>query len=352
MAAMATRTFRPGELPDSTIIEHLLDDSTMPPHLTRARVLVTGDFGIGSTLPGVAGPNGLVPTLQPGGTIERQPDLLRIGEVLEGKYEIKKLIGSGGMGQVFEARDLGLNRLVAVKMAWPHVGPEPLRREAQVLAAFKHPGLVTAHALGSHRGRDFIVMERLSGLSLAAELVRRSSRDEAMSLDEALSLLLSIANTLSLIHASGLAHSDLKPANIMLVPGGRVVLLDFGIVRIEQLRNNERLVSGSPHYMAPETIRALVRPGEAHLVDVYALGVIAFVLLTGRPPFDHADPVELMMQHLERVPPRPSAFRADVPVRLERLVLSMLAKRPEERPHSVEEVVGELRGMQARLASA
>jgi len=351
---MATRTFRPGELPDATVLEQLLlDESTLPPHLTRARVLVTGDFGVGSTtMPGVAGPDGTPPTLQPGGADRRQPDLLTVGEVLEGKYEIKKLIGSGGMGQVYEARDLGLNRLVAIKMAWPHIGPEPLRREAQVLAAFRDPGLVTAHALGNHRGRDFIVMERLSGASLAAELVRRSGRGESMALDEALRLLLSIAGTLSLIHASGLAHSDLKPANIMIVPGGRVVLLDFGIVRIEQLRNNERLVSGSPHYMAPETIRAIVRPGEAHLVDVYALGVIAFVLLTGRPPFDHSDPVELMMHHLERVPPRPSAFRADVPVRLERLVLSMLAKSPEERPHSVEEVLIELRSMQARLAAA
>src|SRR6478735_6792376 len=209
-------------------------------------------------------------------------NVFAVGERVADQYEIRRLLGSGGMGQVYEAQDLALNRTVALKVAWPHVGPEPLRREAQVLAAFRHFGLVTAHALGKHRALDFLVMERIPGGSLAHTLARRVRLPVA----DAVKILIGICEPLAVLHESGLAHCDLKPANIMMAPGDRVVLLDFGIVRIEQLRGDERLISGSPHYMAPETIQGKVRTGEAHLVDVYALGVIAFALVTGQAPFD------------------------------------------------------------------
>jgi serine/threonine-protein kinase len=274
-------------------------------------------------------------------------DIFLPGQIVEGKYEIRGLLGAGGMGQVYEARDRGLNRLVAIKAAWPSVGPGPLKREAQVLAAFRNPSLVTVHELGAHEGIEFLVMERLSGTTLADHLVARQSAP--LPFTESVDLLLALCDALEPLHQSGLAHADLKPPNIMLVPGGRVVLLDFGIARIEQLRAGAQRITGSPHYMAPEAIRGAVGVGEAHLVDLYALGVIGYVLLVGAAPYDHANPVELMMLHLHQAAPRVGAGRVDAPAALDRLIHELLAKDPSERPAAVDVVRGELRRVRATL---
>ena len=277
-------------------------------------------------------------------------EIFHSGQILEGRYEIRGVLGTGGMGQVFEARDLGLNRIVAIKVAWSHVGAEPLRREAEVLAAFRHPGLATVHALGNDDGTDFMVMERLSGTTLAGLLAAR--RHERLPLVECVDLLDGICDALTPLHASGLAHADLKPANIMVVPGDRIVLLDFGIARIEQLRIAGKRISGSPHYMAPEAIRGAVQVGAAHLVDLYALGVIAFVLLTGEPPFDHPSTVELMLLHLHETMPRLIDRREDTPQALDELVGLLLAKEAADRPADVDIVRGELRRIRQRLGIA
>jgi serine/threonine-protein kinase len=273
-------------------------------------------------------------------------DIFKIGDRIGDNYVVKSVLGAGGMGQVFEAQDTALNRVVAVKVAWPHVGREPLRREAQVLAAFRHPALVTAHAMGKHGELEYLVMERITGAPISDLLVKRGGK---LPLDETLGLLINICDTLAVLHASGLAHCDLKPANIMMAAGDRLVLLDFGIVRVEQMRGEARMISGSPHYMAPETIRGAIRAGETHLVDVYAMGIIAFVLLSGRAPFDNADPQQLMLQHVENPPPRLRDFVPDAPVALDRLIDQMLAKLPEERPDRIEIVRDELRVLQKRL---
>lgn len=273
-------------------------------------------------------------------------DIFQIGQLLEGKYQVRALLGAGGMGQVFEARDVELNRIVAIKAAWPHVGAEPLKREGQVLAAFRHSGLPTVHAIGRADGRDFLVMERLAGATLGELLAARAGRP--LPLDECVDTLLGICDALVPLHQGGLAHADLKPANIMIVPGGRIVLLDFGIARIEQLRAGHKRISGSPHYMAPEAIRGAVQPGEAHLVDLYALGVIAFVLASGTPPFDDANPIELMMKHVHEAPPSLGARRPDAPAPLVALVAQLLAKAAADRPADVDTVRGELRRLRPR----
>jgi|GEM_PF-7059533 len=366
---MGTRTFKPGEI-SAELLELTKREADVPLHLSRSRAtmrlapdellaqrqVAAEKDHITGNLPTMSSPSQIDAEFTPAQT---QADLLTAGEIVDGKYQILRLLGSGGMGQVYEGRDVGLRRPVAIKVAWPHVGPDPLRREAQVLAALRHPGLVAAYALATHNGRDVLVMERLTGASLAEAIQRRTPAPDpnatlnlsgpietttAFSFDESCDLLLSIGSTLSLIHDSGLAHCDLKPANIILCVG-RVVLLDFGIVRIEQLRGNDRLISGSPHYMAPEAIRAGVRPGEAHLVDLYSLGVIAYVLFAGEPPFDHADPVQLMMMHIDRPPMAPRLVNPAISDKLDRLILSMLAKEPEDRPSSIEEFTNELRSL-------
>ncbi len=305
---------------------------------------------LGAGLATIQWADGALPQLVPG-TGDEPPAELQIfhpGELVEGKYEIRGVLGAGGMGQVFEARDVGLNRVVALKVAWAHIGGEPLKREAQVLAAFRHPGLPTVHALGRHGAHEFLVMERLSGQTIAELLAAR--RGAPMPVAECVQLLDGICEALAPLHASGLAHADLKPANIMVVPGGRIVLLDFGIARIEQLRVGGKRISGSPHYMAPEAIRGAVRVGEGHLVDLYALGIIAFVLATGAPPFDHANPVELMLLHLHEQTPRLGTRRVDVPAGLDALVAQLLAKDADDRPADVDTVRGELRRIRQRLS--
>jgi serine/threonine protein kinase len=292
-----------------------------------------------------------IPTLIPGSAAASPPgDIFQPAQIVDGRYEIRGLLGSGGMGQVFEAKDIGLNRLIAIKVAWPDIGAEPLRREAQVLAAFRHPGLATVHALGEADGSAYMIMERLSGTTLAEFLSRR--HPAALSIVECLDLVDGICDALSPVHAAGLAHADLKPANIMMVPGGRIVLLDFGIARIEQLRASGTRISGSPHYMAPEAIRGSVPAGAAHLIDLYALGIISYVMLVGEPPFDHPNPVELMMLHLHDPPPRLADRRADVPVALDRLIGDLLAKDPADRPADIGVARAELRRLREQLGGA
>ena len=169
-----------------------------------------------------------------------------------------------------------------------------------------------------------------------------------MPVGECLGLLLALCEALAPLHASGLAHADLKPSNIMLAPGDRIVLLDFGIARIEQLRAGTQRITGSPHYMAPEAIRGAVQVGAAHLVDLYALGVICYVMLTGTAPFDHDSAVELMMMHLHMTPPRLLSRRPELPAALDQLVADLLAKAPADRPADVEFLRAELRALAAR----
>jgi serine/threonine-protein kinase len=311
--------------------------SGQPQHLTRARATLQWVGGTGN------------PPVVHGQTAVSSADLFTTGEVVADHYQIKQLLGAGGMGQVYEALDRALKRSVAMKVAWPHVGPEPLRLEAQVLAAFQHPGLVAVYGFARHKEHELLIMERLTGKPLADVLVAQESG--LMPLSDVFEIVFSICNTLSVLHASGLAHCDLKPANIMMAAGGRVVLLDLGIVRIEQLRGDQRTISGSPHYMAPETIRGIVRPGESHLVDVYALGAILFVLFTGQAPFDHKDPSQLMIQHLEREAPKLRSLRPELPQALDNLVARMLEKLPQERPDRIETVRDELRAISRRLTA-
>jgi serine/threonine-protein kinase len=279
----------------------------------------------------------------------RRPDVLVVGEVVDGNYEIVRVIGAGGMGQVYEARDRALGRQVALKVSWPDVGSDPLLQEARAMAAFRHAGLVTVHFVGRFHGMDYLVMELLQGVTLASHLARR--RGEApFAVDEALEILGSICDTLSVLHAAGLAHRDLKPENIMLAPRGRVVLLDLGIVRLERFISEEKTIAGSPLYLAPESIRAQVKTGEAHLVDIYALGVIAFELLAGRTPFlADGQPLELLQRHLRAIPPRASSLRQVLPPSLDRLIAEMLSKRPEDRPPTIDVVAATLRSVRGSL---
>jgi serine/threonine-protein kinase len=267
------------------------------------------------------------------------------GELLDGVYEIMQLLGRGGMGQVFEAHDHLLHRRVAIKAAWPNPLTPPLRNEARALAAFQHPSLVTVHTLGEHRGIDYLVMERVYGVSLTQHAATRWSSGQSFDAAEVVQLLMPAAEGLSVVHRAGLVHRDIKPDNIMLTPAHRVVLMDFGLVLPEFDVNGRQRVAGSPPYMAPEALRNTAEPGQGHLVDIFGLGVVAYELLTGYRPFSGMTIREVIASH-ERGGPKPiSELRPDCPPALGRLVSEMLTADPQIRIQSAEAVAWQMRAI-------
>jgi serine/threonine-protein kinase len=274
---------------------------------------------------------------------QTRPDapLLPSGTVLAGVYEVRGLLGSGGMAQVFDARDRALDRRVAVKIAWPNA-VSALRAEGRALAALQHPSVVGVFHAGTQGDLEYLVLEYIAGESLRAHLDERRLEGAPLPIDAGLALVRAIAGALAVVHGAGLSHRDLKPDNVMVAPGGRVVLTDFGLSRSE-LAVADDDIGGSPGYMAPEVILRRVLPGQGHLVDLYALGVVAYELLVGRPPFQGDHWSQTLRAHLGEAPPDPREQRPEVPEAAAQLVLELLAKKPEERPRSAEDVARRLR---------
>jgi serine/threonine-protein kinase len=275
-----------------------------------------------------------------------QRGLLRPGEVLSDVFEVRGLLGEGGMGQVYEAWDLMLNRCVALKVPLPG-RPIVIRDEARALAALHHPSIVGIYGIGRHDGIDYIVMERIYGESLQVRLDRSRAEGKLLPLDETLDVLGRIAEGLAVVHDAGMAHRDVKPANVMLAAKNRAVLMDFGIFKAESAEATGALLNGSPLYMAPETIHGCVEWGDAHLVDCYALGVMAFELLCGTLPFHHENAWQVLRMHVDAPVPDPLARRPETPRRLAALVRQLLAKDPKARPQSMTDVVWQLRQARA-----
>ncbi len=283
------------------------------------------------------------------GASSGEASLFAPGETLGNVYKIRALLGSGGMGEVYEAADSTLGRRVAIKVAHPDVDPDYLLREGRALAAIRHPGIVTVHAMGQHMGVPFLVLEHIQGLSLDRMIEDRAARKDPFTYREAVDLLLPIADALASVHQAGLAHRDVKPANVMLAPGGRVVLMDFGLVVPHVDRVGNRIVAGSLPYMAPEALTGDVADGAAPLVDVYAMGVLAHELLTGEAPFVGEHPFEVYQAKMTKPTPLVSAQRPDVPEGLVDLISRMIANDASERPNSAEEVLWELRALRKEM---
>ncbi|MFI6253877.1 serine/threonine-protein kinase [Streptomyces sp. NPDC051016] len=273
------------------------------------------------------------------------------GLLLGRRYELLHTLGRGGMGQVWEARDLRLKRRVAVKILSPAGVPEPrdlalFRREAEIGAMLSHPGITTVFDMGSpsHDGRTpwYIVMERLVGHNFAGELARHPG---GLPVEQVVDLAGQVAAALGAAHAQGVVHRDVKPANLFLQDSGLVKICDFGISR---LANATHLltgfqVAGTLPYMAPEQFATLAVD---HRSDLYALGCVLYELLAGRTWVDPgADWPAAMYQHFEVAPPRPAASRPDIPEELDRLVLDLLAKDPADRPADAVAVAARLRGI-------
>jgi eukaryotic-like serine/threonine-protein kinase len=250
--------------------------------------------------------------------------------VLDGRYALEQLIGSGGMAEVYRATDQLLSRSVAVKVLRDVAASEPDRQrfaaEARTLARLSHPGLVTVLDAGSAGERPYLVMELIDGPSLA-DVSAGSPLDAA----RAALMGAQVADALAYVHAAGIVHRDVKPANILLGAGGRVWLGDFGIARIvadTAHHTSTGLVIGTASYLAPEQLRGdEVTPA----VDVYALGLVLIEALTGRPAYPGSG-LESAMARLSRPPTMPERLPAD----WQALLRSMTAVDPSARPSALD----------------
>lgn len=253
------------------------------------------------------------------------------------------------MGAVYEAIHEQIGRRVAIKLLHPQLAlePEHLTRflnEARAVNCVDHPGVVQIYDVGlATDGGAYLIMEYLRGDTLRARLMRHG---RALPVQEALAIGLQLADTLAATHAQGIVHRDLKPTNVMLVPdptvpgGERIKLLDFGIAKLAApgggLATRTGLFMGTPYYMAPEQCRSAARVDAK--ADVYALGVVLFELLAGRPPFQADEAVGLLFAHINEPAPALATVAPQVPPRVAALVAQMLAKDSRERPTMVEVV--------------
>lgn len=274
--------------------------------------------------------------------IEEIDDQPRLGHHF-GSYLLLEELGRGGMGGVFRARQAKTDRLVALKVAaGHHADLQELRerfvREGEMLAALDHPHVVRVLERGAVRDTPYLVMELVEGEPLSARL-----RRGPLSLGEMVDWFVPVTLALQHAHELGVAHRDVKPANILRSFAGEVKLVDFGLAvqddaaRLTQTGQH----IGTPNYFAPERARAQP-PDVERFSDQYSLGVSLFEAVTGQLPFRAVDPLSLLMQHVNSVPPVPSSLRPDLPAELDGVILRLLAKDPAARFQDMGAVAGEL----------
>jgi len=292
-------------------------------------------------------------------------------EVLADRYRLSREIGRGGMATVYLARDLRHSRDVAVKVVSPMLasalGGDRFLREIEIVANLRHPHIVPLFDSGNAGGAPYYVMPFETGLSLR----QRLARDGALPIDDAVTILRDVSDALAHAHERGIVHRDIKPDNVML-SGRHAMVTDFGVAKAivagsteERLARSDAHVSpearaeadtaptttqgvafGTPAYMAPEQI--LGDPRIDHRADIYAVGALAYELLSGRPPFVGATRDEVLAGHLSRAPSPVTTHRTDVPTPLAELVMTCLAKDPNDRPQTANDLVERLEGLAVR----
>jgi len=268
----------------------------------------------------------------------------RAGDRLADRYDLLEEIGSGGMGRVFRAHDRLLARDVAIKVL-THAGSGDVdfqracMHEARTAARLVHPGIATVFDTGVQDGYNFLVMELVLGKTVR-EMVAERGRLQPT---EAVAIAAKVAEALEYAHRHAVLHCDVKPHNIIVTPAGLPKLVDFGIARAANATGTLHTgqIYGSVPYLAPEQVR-----GE-HLdarVDVYALAIVLYEMLTGRPPFQGQNVAAVLAQRLTVDPPPPRSLNPAVSARLERVVLTALARDPAGRPSSARAFAVALRG--------
>ncbi len=271
-----------------------------------------------------------------------------VTRTLAGRYELVTVVGRGGMGTVYRARDLLLDRVVAVKLLPEHLAERDptsvarFEREARAAGALNNPAVVTVYDAGVDDTSRFIVMELVDGRSLEAILRDDGPLEPA----RAMRIAARVADALAAAHAAGIVHRDIKPANVMLTNDGSVKVLDFGIARAIDATTLTHAASvvGTAAYMSPEQARG--EPADERS-DIYALGCVLYALLTGHPPFTGEGAAAILHQHATVAPPSPRAENPQVPAELDSFVMQMLAKSGEQRPRTAVRVSDRLSSLAA-----
>lgn len=276
------------------------------------------------------------------------------GEVIDGRYQLTRIVASGGMATIYAALDLRLDRQVAVKIMHPHLAQdekfvERFIREAKAAASLSHPNIVAVLDQGWNQGGApcvFIVMELVEGATLRDYLVEQG----ALPVERVLQLLMPVASALAAAHRIGIVHRDIKPENILVSKEGRIKIADFGLARGALLgatmTAESSVILGSVSYLSPEQVQRGVADARS---DVYSLGIVAFELLTGQKPYQGEDPVQIAIRHVNDRVPAPSTLNSAITPEIDDLVLRATAIDPDKRPRDCGVLFEELRALSEKI---
>src|SRR5213082_1100247 len=283
-----------------------------------------------------------------------------VGNVF-GHYRIESLIGVGGMGEVYLARDERLGRKAALKLLPDRLTTDVtqlsrFKNEARSASALNHPNILTVYEIGTEGNRHFIATEFIEGITLRASLTR-----ERMNLHDALEIAVQVASALAAAHQTGVVHRDMKPENIMLRPDGYVKVLDFGIAKLTEprpvpdldevgttavLQTRAGLVLGTARYMSPEQTRGQTVDARS---DIWSLGVVIYEMIAGIPPFHGETPSDCIASILTTEPAPLSGVLPEVPLKLESILQKALRKNRDERYLTIKEMLADLRNLKGEL---
>ena len=264
-----------------------------------------------------------------------------IGRLLDNRYEILEIIGTGGMAVVYKARCHRLNRLVAIKILKDEFArDEEFRRrfhaEGEAVAMLSHPNIVQVYDVSSTDSANFIVMELVSGISLRQYMEKKG----VLNWKETLHFAMQIAKGLEHAHSRGIVHRDIKPHNVMVLKNGSVKVMDFGIARVMSKSNTlTKEALGSVHYISPEQAKGGYTDNRS---DLYSLSVVMYEMMTGRPPYDGESPVAVAIQHINGGAPAPSTLNPNIPAGLEQIILHGMELETKDRYASATEMLKDM----------
>ena len=265
-----------------------------------------------------------------------------VNKTIAGRYQLKRLIGQGGMADVYEAEDLILGRTVAVKIMRSSLTGDPVyvtrfHREASAAAALSHKNIVEIYDVGDEKDDYYIVMEYVPGQTLK-ELIHKRG---ALHYVEAVDIMKQVVSATAKAHAIGIIHRDLKPQNIMVTDSGVVKIGDFGIASIQSLSQVTQTdtIMGSLHYLAPEIARGEKATAQS---DIYALGIVFYELLRGEVPFNGESPVNIALKHMRDEIPSVRAFNPSIPQSVENIIMKATAKNIKDRYLSASDMLDDL----------
>ena len=267
--------------------------------------------------------------------------MLKPGMFISDRYEIIDIVGSGGMADVYKAKDQRLNRFVAIKVLKPEYANDTnfvnkFIGEAQSAAGLSHPNIVNVYDVGNENGLHYIVMELVEGITLKRFIERKGKLD----IKEAIGIAIQIAQGMEAAHDNKIIHRDIKPQNIIISKDGKVKVTDFGIAKASNSNTITSNAMGSVHYLSPEQARGGYSDEKS---DIYSLGVTLYEMLSGQVPFAGDNTVSVALSHLQQEPTPLRELDKNIPVSVDKIVQKCMQKRPERRYHSASELIADLK---------